>query len=840
MKILRFQDYTKQLLILEKLDLEKINKKLSQYMKTSDNEIINNKLKELQELTTNETYVMWLVELYSKGNLKEEDFYKAKEYLEIFTKNKINPDMKEKNIFNIKTLPDLYKNIKDHIDFKSKSNQIKNVKNNEAEKYEFTDWTIVIPKTEEAAKFYGKGTQWCTSGDTNNQYKNYTENGKFLFIFIHKTEKLDGYQLKYQLWLNDDIDEPSQFMDVYDESEEPRDIIPYELFQWCMKYQGYNEIPTEGIKFYLDDMDKFLSDEDLKLTDIQDIIELGYDQDTRDLSKETIIEIFTQLEDGTSNLDFYEYNLSEFITNDIIEYLRDKFNITNTFKNVEEFVNFIDEDLNINIRNLSERNIESIKNVEQGKYFRWLILRYKDNIKLLVEDFEKIYKYLKLFDENKFKIKADGHNIDILSYKTKDDLYKVIEKYDISETEFTNEDEKKLAGEFKQVFQNDYCRIIIPETLEASKYFAQGTEWCTRFPNNFRDYTRQQDSNTINEYNLYIIYTEKHTDRLQFHFRERQFMNVKDSAINILNFFNEHKDIHNFFKNIKNLDIYINPVKIINAKSLNDLPEIIEGSLDLYFAKLTSLEGAPKIVRVDFSCASNKLTSLEHCPNVGENLICNYNKIESLLGCQKIIKGDFACDSNLIKSLEFGPEVVEGNFNCTDNKLTSLIHSPKVGYNYDCGSNDLITLKGIQKIINGSLDCFDNKLTTFADGPTEIKGKLEASKNSLTTLEHLPRVGSDISLRENLLKSLLGCQKVVKGDFFISHNMLSTLEFGPEEVYGSFECTNNYLSTLEFAPKIVKGDFDCTKNPNLSEAEILKYSLSRAVEGKIHSDYGTF
>jgi myosin-crossreactive antigen len=67
---------------------------------------------------------------------------------------------------------------------------------------------------------------------------------------------------------------------------------------------------------------------------------------------------------------------------------------------------------------------------------------------------------------------------DINQYKSLGEIYEAVKEYDpnYKEAEFTNEDEQKLVGEFKVVFKNNYCRIIIPLTLKASEYFAQSTQ----------------------------------------------------------------------------------------------------------------------------------------------------------------------------------------------------------------------------------------------------------------------------------------------------------------------------------------------------------------------------
>ena len=68
------------------------------------------------------------------------------------------------------------------------------------------EWKVVIPKSEEAAKYYGKNTRWCTSADKNNMYLYYAEQGD-LIVLIHKKDN-NKFQLHF---------ETDQFMNSKDE-----------------------------------------------------------------------------------------------------------------------------------------------------------------------------------------------------------------------------------------------------------------------------------------------------------------------------------------------------------------------------------------------------------------------------------------------------------------------------------------------------------------------------------------------------------------------------------------------------------------------------------------------
>jgi hypothetical protein len=326
-----------------------------------------------------------------------------------------------------------------------------------------------------------------------------------------------------------------------------------------------------------------------------------------------------------------------------------------------------------------------MKDNKQGVYVKWLIKLYKNN-KLKLEDLYKATEYLTAF--NMFKHKMA--NKDIMFYQSLPELFKEVEPFlEKEEAVFTNDEERRLAGQFKVVYTDDEYRIIIPLTLNASKYFGRDTEWCTLNTDMFKHYTKKQTED-ITPYNLYILYTDDLDERLQFHFKEKQFMDIKDKEINQESFFEKHKDIYNFFNKYFKIDKYIKDLSIGWSRN--------------------TLEGAPEVVEGDFNCYHNQLTSLEGAPQTVEGgFCCSYNQLISLKGAPKIVEGIFRCNDNKLTSLEGAPEVVGGNFYCYNNQLTSLEGSPKtVEGGFYCSNNQLTSLEGVPKTVEGEFDCSEN------------------------------------------------------------------------------------------------------------------------------------
>lgn len=158
-------------------------------------------------------YTKWL---FRKDNLtwilnniktrRGEDLYKIKEAIIVFEKakrvNQLPMDKKDIGKLNIDTLFNLTFELQN---IQSKTEKEKEVKQG-AKKYELSEWTIIIPETEESACFYGKGTKWCTAGSSHNQFDYYHRQGT-LYIIINKDDPSDKYQFHF---------ESSQFMDKMD------------------------------------------------------------------------------------------------------------------------------------------------------------------------------------------------------------------------------------------------------------------------------------------------------------------------------------------------------------------------------------------------------------------------------------------------------------------------------------------------------------------------------------------------------------------------------------------------------------------------------------------------
>lgn len=164
-------------------------------------------------------YSKWLLDKFKKGELKQEDFYKAEEYLKLFQDNRhlIKKAGLELDINKYKSLLDIY----EIVDTYQVPKEIKNENDLLNNKYYLsTDQAdliykdeklfIVNTKTEDANKFYGSNSQWCT---IKGSFKSYNSGGG-LYVIID-IEKLNSGSKDRRVQFHFEKD---QFMDMADKN----------------------------------------------------------------------------------------------------------------------------------------------------------------------------------------------------------------------------------------------------------------------------------------------------------------------------------------------------------------------------------------------------------------------------------------------------------------------------------------------------------------------------------------------------------------------------------------------------------------------------------------------
>ena len=166
-----------------------------------------------------------------------------------------------------------------------------------------------------------------------------------------------------------------------------------------------------------------------------------------------------------------------------------------------------------------------------------------------------------------------------------------------------------------------------------------------------------------------------------------------------------------FFYNTK-IKLLCKKYNIKNYSINPDLSIDVEGSVDLYNLKLSSLPLRFSRVGGGFFCQNNNLTTLEGGPReVRKNFNCHNNLLTTLDGSPREVGENFDCAFNNLTTLEGGPREVGRNFYCSFNHLTTLEGGPiEVGRDFDCSYNQLTTLDGGPREVVGDFYCFNNPI----------------------------------------------------------------------------------------------------------------------------------
>lgn len=147
-------------------------------------------------------YSKVLLNIYRKGNLKNEDLPKATEYLGYVYKYNLSVDIKY-----INNLSDIYDLVSKYIvkDTFSVENVIKSLPSNEYKiLLDSKNWYIISPESQKAACYFGYGTQWCTTWgpmsldpklkERTSHYNRYKDD---LYIIINKNNENNKYQFHF-------------------------------------------------------------------------------------------------------------------------------------------------------------------------------------------------------------------------------------------------------------------------------------------------------------------------------------------------------------------------------------------------------------------------------------------------------------------------------------------------------------------------------------------------------------------------------------------------------------------------------------------------------------------
>ena len=170
--------------------------------------------------TPNKQYTEWLVRRYVDGSIvRFEDVLSTwadllSEFHRLKTRRLLPPELMDINKFKTEQdLKQLHKSVRDIFNSTDEKAEVQKGKSEEI--YNDSEVRIIIPEDQEAACYYGQGTQWCTAAKNNNMYDNYDWP---LFILVPKNPTHEGE--KYQVHLDE-----NDWMDETDTPISPLDVI---------------------------------------------------------------------------------------------------------------------------------------------------------------------------------------------------------------------------------------------------------------------------------------------------------------------------------------------------------------------------------------------------------------------------------------------------------------------------------------------------------------------------------------------------------------------------------------------------------------------------------------
>ena len=170
--------------------------------------------------------------------------------------------------------------------------------------------------------------------------------------------------------------------------------------------------------------------------------------------------------------------------------------------------------------------IESGDPTKNLEYSQWLARMYSRGAIPLEDIKSKMHNAIEMYHKFKIKKKLKPEHKDINQMKTPYDLLTAMEQYDEDDLEPEIGSDK---GTSKEIYKDEYIRVIVPKNKAAACYYGQGTRWCTagRNRNMYDLYNKQGD--------MYIVLPAKpqyEGEKYQLHFPSEQFMDEKDNPVN--------------------------------------------------------------------------------------------------------------------------------------------------------------------------------------------------------------------------------------------------------------------------------------------------------------------
>jgi hypothetical protein len=178
---------------------------------------------ERSDPTSAKTMTAWLVKQYARGDLRLEDLGTANETLTMFQRYAPRLAPGQRDLGRYPHLAAVWEAV---IGFANDEEQRLSGKAQKALdkgrayaesrilRQDEDGFTIAVPLTEFAAKWWGKGTRWCTAAENGNQFKRYSLYAPLIVVVVPGLE----HRGKFQLWATE---ANIEFADAADRTPQP-------------------------------------------------------------------------------------------------------------------------------------------------------------------------------------------------------------------------------------------------------------------------------------------------------------------------------------------------------------------------------------------------------------------------------------------------------------------------------------------------------------------------------------------------------------------------------------------------------------------------------------------
>jgi len=194
----------------------------------------------------------------------EENFLKVAQALQKF--EKISSNLPITDLFQYKNIGQLLSALSEYY---NRQRRVVNKVEGGNVVYDDGRYFVVNPLTHDSSCYYGKGTKWCTSADTDHQFKKYNEDGKLFYILDKNATTNDKF---YKVALLQKFDGDRTYYDALDETVKNG---------WILNTNKLNQILSsvdEYIKLEYPEQVKIYTDKELAKKEKQRLADLRIQQ----------------------------------------------------------------------------------------------------------------------------------------------------------------------------------------------------------------------------------------------------------------------------------------------------------------------------------------------------------------------------------------------------------------------------------------------------------------------------------------------------------------------------------------------------------------------------------